>query len=271
MSYRDQARRALESSDARHNQNQFIHRIRHHHAALQGIETVTELIALLWDVNEDKDRKDAVLLALVKEHQRGGGPAFSILATAMFPALDRLYRSRLHRHRDHDDFWGRIVSAFVDALERYPVSRRPAKVAANIEGDTMAALRRSALREMREAEAAESLSHDLAVFGLELAHADLGGEPSARASDLTPSGAEAEQVDPAELKAAEAALGPYFEATALSEGDRFLILGVHLYERTLGDLAKELGISRDAAKKRHLRAMAKLRDSRPPDADNDDD
>jgi DNA-directed RNA polymerase specialized sigma24 family protein len=66
------------------------------------------------------------------------------------------------------------------------------------------------------------------------------------------------------MKAAEAAIAPLFDAVGISAEDRFLILGVHLYERTLGDLAAELGISREAAKKRHLRAITRLRSVRPP-------
>lgn len=263
MSYRDKARRALESNAARTVQNEFLKQVRVHHAALKEIEDVDALVALLRDVEASMDRKDAILLALVQEHQRGGGAAFALLAVAMFPALDRLYRTRLHRTPEHDDFWGRIVGAFAEALDRYPVQRRPARVAANIEGDTMASLRRAALREQRAALATEILAADARAFGTEIAVADLRGEPILRLADFAKPGTEKPvPPEPKELKAAEAALEPYFEESAISREDRLLIVGVHLYERTLGDLANELGISREAAKKRHLRAMARLAKSR---------
>lgn len=270
MSYRDKARRALESSAARTVQNEFLKQISVHHAALKDVEDVDALVALLRDVEANMDRKDAILLALVEEHQRGGGVAFALLAVAMFPALDRLYRTRLHRTPEHDDFWGCIVAAFAEALDRYPIERRPARVAANIEGDTMAALRRAALRESRAALATEILAANARAFGPEIVIADLHGEPIVRLADFAKPGTEPPAPpDPEELQAAEAALEPYFEASAISKEDRFLIVGVHLYERTLGELAKELGISREAAKKRHLRAMARLTKSGPRSPDDE--
>jgi hypothetical protein len=270
MSYRDKARRALESSAARNVQNEYLKQIRNRHAALKDIEDVDALVALLRDTTAIMDRKDAILLALVKEHQREGGNAFALLAVAMFPALDRLYRTRLHRMPEYDDFWGRIVGAFAEALDRYPVKRRPARVAANIEGDTMASLRRAALRENRAALATEILADDARAIGPEVVFADIRGEPLVHLADFAKPGPE-RPVPPEseEMKAAEAALEPYFEASAISREDRFLIIGVHLYERTLGDLAKELGISREAAKKRHLRAMARLAKSRPRRSDDE--
>ena len=74
--------------------------------------------------------------------------------------------------------------------------------------------------------------------------------------------------DDEEYARAEAALEPYLTAGNVNAEDRFLILGVNLYEKSLGDLAKELGISRDAAKKRHARAMEKLRNVRAQDDDS---
>lgn len=163
MSYRDEARRALESSAARRAHDEYLKEIRDRHQALKQFEDVENLLALLRDPEADDDTKDGVLLALLDEHQRrGGGGAFALIAVAMFPALDRIYRSRVLRADEHDDLWGRVVEAFAEALDRYPISRRRARVAANIEGDTMAAMRRAGLRDTRSAVGAAALhgSHD---------------------------------------------------------------------------------------------------------------
>lgn len=83
--------------------------------------------------------------------------------------------------------------------------------------------------------------------------------------DLVTSGREqAVEPEPEELRVAERALDPFVEAEVIDEDERFILLGVHLYERTLGELAGELGISREAAKKRHLRAITRIRTSRAP-------
>lgn len=270
MSYRNAARRALESSDARAKQNLFIQSLSTNYAAYQSIRDLDELIATLRDVNANKEHKDALLLALIIEHQARGGIAFALLASAMFPALDKLYRTRVHRVREHDDLWGRIVGAFAEALERYPVKRRPAKVAANIEGETMAALRKEALREQRAAFNGEHAAYAKS-FAAELSAVDIDGKSTMQWGDLEPRSRKrhvAAHIDDEEYTQAEAALEPYLVASNINPEDRFLILGVNLYEKSLGDLAKELGITRDAAKRRHARAMAKLRTVKPVGEDS---
>lgn len=286
MSYRDEARRALESSAARNVQNQYLSTIKHRHPALQDIRGVDDLLALLRDVRADPDRKDAVLLALLKEHQREGGEAFALLAVAMFPKLEHIHRVRCHRFagvaRKHpsatreevDDYWGRVVGAFAEALERYPTDRRPAKVAANIEGETLAALRRARQRETRSEYAQTMFGIEAKPFADDF-RAPSPDEPTAdtlRPGDLVAPGKEAPaEPEPEEFREAERVLDPFVEAEVIDEDEKYLLLGVHLYERTLGELARELGISREAAKKRHLRAMTRVRRASSPPPEDDDD
>lgn len=259
MSYRDEARRALESSAARRSHDEYLNQIKERHEALKQFEDVEELLELLRDAGANADTKDAVLIALLEEYQGGrGGGAFALLAVAMFPVLDRIYRTRVLRAAEHDDLWGRVVEAFAEALDRYPISRRRARVAANIEGDTMAMMRRAGLREVRSSVARERfnaatqpLMGDLDPVGLD--------EPVSLGDFVEPGRESPAPPDDAEMKAAEVAVAPLFEAGEIDEQDRFLILGVHLYGQTLGELAAGLGISREAAKKRHLRAINRLR------------
>ncbi len=286
MSYKDEARRALESSAARSVQNEYLTNIKQRHPALEARRDIDDLLALLRDPRADLDRKDAILLALLKEHQREGGEAFALLAVAMFPKLDHIHRVRCHRYaggarkrpsetrEEMDDFWGRVVGAFAEALDRYPTDRRPAKVAANIEGETLAALRRARLQETRAAFAqarfgaeAKPFEHDLRVPGAD--------EPNAHPmtlGDLVAPGDEAPAApDGEEFECASRLLDPFVSDDVIDEDEKYIVLGVHLYERTLGDLARELGISREAAKKRHLRAMTRLRRAaRPTGGDTDE-
>ena len=265
-SYRDEARRALESSAARAVQNEYLQQIKDRHPALRHLDDVEDVLDVLRDASADAAAKDALLLALLEEHQRaGGGGAFALLAVAMFPALDHIYRGRLHRSPEADDLWGRVVGAFAEAIDHYPIARRPARVAANIEGDTMANLRRGGLCEVRATLARDLLYEATAPYLDEIAAVDPEAAPGQRLGlgDFVQPGSETPaEPDPEELEAARAAIAPLFDATGIPPEDRFLILGVHLYERTLGDLAAELGISREAAKKRHLRALTRIRKTR---------
>jgi DNA-directed RNA polymerase specialized sigma24 family protein len=264
MSYRDEARRALESSAAQRAHDEYLKQIKEQHPALRRLAGVDELLALLRNPEADADTKDAVLIALLEEHQRGrGGGAFALLAVAMFPVLDRIYRARVLRTQEHDDLWGRVVEAFAEALERYPIARRRARVAANIEGETMAMMRRAALRDVRSSVAKERFTAATQPFVDDL---QAEGEQPVSLGEFVEPGRESPlPPEEAELKAAERAVAPIFAAGDIDDEDRFLILGVHLYGRTLGELAAGLGISREAAKKRHLRAIARLRALRGDD------
>jgi DNA-directed RNA polymerase specialized sigma24 family protein len=147
-------------------------------------------------------------------------------------------------------------------------------VAANIECDVMKSLRRASLRERRAAVAQDGLAAAVAPFLTDLEAVEPGFEDRERLSlgDFVRPGPEAAvPAGPAEIEAAKKAVQPFFEASSVSAGDRFLILGVHLYQRTLGELAEELGISREAAKKRHLRAVTRLRVARSKAEEDDCD
>lgn len=162
------------------------------------------------------------------------------------------------------------MGAFSEALDRYPIDRRPAKVAANIEGDTLASLRRARQRETRAEFAQARFAADAKPFADDF-RAPSAEEPDAEVmtpGDLITPGKEAvAEPDAEEFHQAERALDRFIEDEVIDQDERFLILGVHLYERTLGDLAKELGISREAAKKRHLRAITRIRRSRSEDTE----
>lgn len=265
-SYRDDARRALESSVARESQNRYLTRIQSRYSSLQGFERVDALLEFLRDPLRDAEQKDAILLALLVEHQASSdGGAFALLAIAMFPALDHIYRERLHRVLEADDLWGRVVSAFAEAIDRYPTQRRPTRVAANIEGDTMGHLRRSRQREVRMEVAHDLFYEATASYLDEIEAVDPEANPSQRVGIgdfMRPGREKPAEPDPEELESARAAVAPLFDEIGIPPEDRFLVLGVHLYERTLGDLATELGISREAAKKRHARALSRIRETR---------
>jgi RNA polymerase sigma factor (sigma-70 family) len=182
----------------------------------------------------------------------------------MFPVLDHIYNARRRRlaGRDHDELWGRIVEAFAEALDRYPTTRRLRRVAANIEGETMAALRRARQRDLRSAEAQSRFAAVAKPLLTHIMTPDPTAEPGTALTlgDLVEPGREPPPpAEAGEMIAAERALDAYVAGGVIDEDERFILLGVHLYARTLGDVAADLRITREAAKKRHQRALERLR------------
>ncbi len=260
--YRDDVRRALESTSAEVKQDAFLARAGARQAALADLPKARDLLARLRDEAGPLDLKDELLGALIAEAQRGGpGAAFELLARAMFPVLDRHYvaRTRSLPRDARDDVWSAVFAAFAEAVSAYPLLRRPARVAANLEGETLRALAAERRRESDTDRADDALARSAEAIP-ELGSVDPRVEPEDRVtwSDLGESGdsappREEEVVSVLERLDAEVARG------ALSEDDRKLILGVLVEGRTLGELAREIGIQREAAKKRYARARRRLR------------
>ena len=259
MSYRDDVRSSLESSSARSKQNHQLNQLKGRCPALGEVADVDGLLARLRDPSCDVGWKTAALLSLVEEHQRDGrSGAFDLLLVAMFPALDRIYRTRVRGSREHDGLWGDILEGFTGVLDGYPVDRRRQRIAANIALDTLAALRhqrRAGIAENQLRAAAEPLLDELG-----LAELDGDADGGLALGDFA-TGADEEPAAPGEdeLAAAELTAAAIFDAAKLSEADRLLVLGVVHQDRTLGELAADLGIGREAAKKRYQRAIARLR------------
>lgn len=257
MPYRQESRRVFQSTEARPRQNEFLHRITARHGALLAFADVDALFEALRDPATPGELKDAVLLALVKEHQRGeSGDPFALLAAALFPAIEHVYHMEARRQRaagveDDDELWGELVGAFVDVLDRYPVARRPRRVAANVQMETMSALRLPYQRARQVLGAcieATRLFHEHERAGHELPFGEM----------VVPGPETPVPPSPDEFSAAEALLAPYVAAGVIDEADRFLLLGRHLYDRPLGELGAEIGLRHGAAKKRHGRALSRV-------------
>lgn len=260
MAYRDEARRALESQRARTQQNTSFGSMKPARSALDPFDTVDELLAFLRDPSEDRDRKDRVLLELIAEQQtapRSG--AFAILSAAMFPMLDRLYRSRVRyvRPSERDELWSRVFSAFAEAVTRYPIASRPRRVAANLRGETLASLRRGTVADIALQKTRTTLATEVVPHLASDADGVVGVFDLVPSSDVTPTDPERD------MEEASHALDGYMIAGLISESDRALILGVYVGGRSIASIAKELGISREAAKKRLQRAVGRIRIGRP--------
>jgi hypothetical protein len=150
MGYRNSVKSQLYATSQLRLQSEHLQLLRGRVRALRRYRDFEALLGVLRSPDGRYDQKDAVLLGLVEEHQRSaGGPALSMLSVLMFPALDNIYYRRRWWSQDPDDVWAQVFGAFVKALERYPVARRRAKVAANVRGETSGELSKERARERR--------------------------------------------------------------------------------------------------------------------------
>jgi len=222
MSYRDETRRALE-------------------AAVRNHPSIEVLVRFLRDPQADRDRKDQALLDLIRNHHASPAcGAFAFLAAAMLPMLDHVYNARARgKSRDErDELWSRILAGFVEAVDRYPVERRPKRVAANLRGDTLASLRRATREEVRLGETRRALLDEEEPT---TEHLETQVEAQEDVPDL------------------DAILERWTREGLVSDADRALLVGVYVDGRPIASIAAELGIGREAAKKRLQRAVARIR------------
>ncbi len=267
MSYNAEARAGFNSPAARVSQTRSLQPMRVAHHALRELGTSDELFAVLRDPAAEFDRKDQILIALLVEHEvtpRGG--ALDLLTVAMLPMLDTIYANRVGRagSGDRDDLWSGIQAAFTEAVDHYPISRRPRKVAANLRGETLAALRHERKSEIAEENLRAEIAGEILPILAAAMRLDVEPEPFALFGSWRSAGTDARATEPPDFESAEHTLDEYLASGTIDVGDRFLILGWHLYGRPLEELAAELCVRRETAKKRLHRALVRIRKGSGP-------
>lgn len=131
--------RSISSPRSRAEQSKTVRKLGEAHPALSGFCGINELLDVLQDKRAEFARKDEILLSLVRALQSApSSGALQILLVAMLPCLLTLYGSRLKSSigETPDEVFAGILSAFSDACAKYPIERRPGKVAGNLAGET---------------------------------------------------------------------------------------------------------------------------------------
>jgi hypothetical protein len=82
------------------------------------------------------ERQDAVLRALVS-CAVDDPAAGRVVLHALLPGLKRLSARLLMDERDQEELWSALLSAAWERIRRYPIDRRPRRIAANVLLDTM--------------------------------------------------------------------------------------------------------------------------------------
>lgn len=212
--------------------------------ALERFADAISLLEYLTSKSGDLDEKDAIYGALIELAQARGEEADLAMTLAwlgLWPALDAIFRRRLRYFRDApEELVSEIASCFTSQVRRAVLSRI-SRVAAT--------LTRNTERDVRE--------------GRQAAWAD-----AARRTDLPDDHEFADPVPPPEPSelGLPADLDPEEEVAALRAllvpivgDDADLVIGAAIYGDSQHELADQLGITHEAARKRFQRALARLR------------
>jgi DNA-directed RNA polymerase specialized sigma24 family protein len=220
------------------------------------------LLDHLTQVSHDLEETDQIYAGLVRAVQAGCATsvAHSLLWCGLWPGLDRVYRRRLRLFRQRlDELTSAISIAFTELVSRIDL-QRVARVAATLvrstDRDMMYALRREWTEGTKLSEG--------------FAHLE-GGHPSARAETRDSGRAEGEDGDAShsiEALPDPIAVGAryWLELAELRQAllpvlgdDTDLILRVVVLDELQSQVAVDMGVSADAARKRFQRALQLLR------------
>jgi hypothetical protein len=199
----------------------------HEEPALAGFATPQQLLRHLLDRHGTQPPKDAVLAALVRQ-ARVDPMAARVVLQALLPGLKAIAGRLLLEADERDELWSALLAHCWERIRRYPLERRPARIAANTLLDTLQRTSRELRRQRHK--------RDQPV------------------SELPPDQLAATPVDPD----IERLLARAVAAAAISDAEAELIVRTRIDRTDLHALAREQGVSYHALNTRRLRAEKRL-------------
>ena len=193
--------------------------------ALAGFATPQQLLRHLRSLRGRREAEDAILAALVRQAAEDAHAA-RIVLQGVLPGLKALAGRLLLEPDEREEIWSALLAHCWERIRRYPLERRPGRIAANVLLDTLQKTTRELKRQRRDRS--------------ELA-GDLSPQPTA------PTGSDVERL-----------LRRAVEATAISEQEAELILRTRIDRDDLRLLAQELQLSYNTLVVRRLRAEKRL-------------
>lgn len=177
--------------------------------------------------------QDACLWTLVRRVQQRleTQASLSLLTSLLAPGLQIILGEAVRRPKPLLELWSEVWWSFLQKILKYPLERRPQKVAANLMMDTRQHLHRLWQPDLTNMESLEEVDEE-----------DLAVEPQFD--------------DPLQAQARALIEG---EDADFTEDDHSILIGTRVYGEDLRDVAHRLGISYDAARKRRQRIEEKLR------------
>ena len=195
--------------------------------ALAGFATPQQLLRHLRTLRGRPRAEDAILAALVRQAQ-ADPLAARVVLQALLPGLKALAGRILLEASEREEVWSALLAHCWERIRRYPIDRRPARIAANVLLDTLKKttweLKRQ--RYLRDQETSETPPDRVAVVGVD--------------------------------RDVEQLLERAIAAGAISPEEADLILRTRIDGHDLHALARERGLAYHTLKVRRLRAEKRL-------------
>lgn len=186
--------------------------------------------------------KDAILLPILQAHAADRDPRWrTILLVVFWPGLESIWRRRRHWDADPEARWANVTWVLLRAVCRLDPSRRSTRLVQRLINDVFHGL----YDEYRQA-----WDHSLRQVATD---PELLTEMH-RASDAWDAAADLRDEQAARIEHLQA----HRDAGRLSEADFLLLVGLHVYGRSLSDCALESGLSYEATKKRAQRSLRSI-------------
>ena len=188
--------------------------------------------------------KDDILRPIFQAHTNNPSPQWrSILCLLFLPLLDVIQRMKWKLDDNSDELWANILWAFTHTVCCFDVSKRPNRISQKVFNGTMHRLREDYAREWRH------LQREIPTDPLDLAELSKGKEESGYV----------EVEHSSEIEAEIKKLQRLLNKGLISEADFFLLVGTRVYGKSIGEVAVEIGLDYQVAKKRRQRVEAKIR------------
>ncbi len=205
-------------------------------------KTWAEVLAFMREGRSDDPRKDKVLRPIFRAHMEDGDPRWRQVLTVIFwPGLESIHRQKRHWDPNPEDRWQNIHWAFLEVLCRTDVEKRLHRLVQKVFNQTVRRLYGEYSRKWRRT-GHESLMDP----------EDLDRLPDAESIGST--SAELREAQEAALRR----LRRYLDRGHISEAGFLLLVGTRVYDKSLAQCAREVGLSYEAAKKRRQRAEATI-------------
>ncbi len=211
--------------------------------ALRAFATWENLIDFMQAGEADESDQDRILRSILAEvEQRGDPTARTALLALFWPGLAKVFRQRRRWDRDPDELWSTITWVFLRAISKFRTARRPERIASKLINDAYRDLHREYRRRWRFQNGTKPLEDE---DGDEV-HA-IGSTAPDPAIALVESRHDSLSV-----------IRAWAEATQASQVDVELVVRTRLLDELLADVAEDLGLGYEAAKKRRQRTEASL-------------
>ncbi len=202
-----------------------------------------EVLELMRNRSGSVEEKNQVFTAICQAYRKESDHRWrTILLAILWPGLTKLHCQKINLDPSHVDLWANILMTFLNNVCLIDVAACEGRFVQKILNKTAHRLhdiyRRARNRSAREMSMDQENLEGVAGGVLDK------GQFSA---------------DYCQGREAQAVLREHVDAGRISEADFLLLVGIHVYGRSIRDCAQEAGITREAAKKRAQRAIQAIR------------